>query len=275
MAKHGKRGIPHERRSQKTDTGAVIYTERRGLRGIIIEAGQQPTTTEKASALDSENPSDKARFLNLAANRLLTRAGEATLQVVIQGAMASKANDQDAAISSASIKWLAALMKKYGVLSPIAVAAQFLFHQSAIINRLSWYAEGAENNSISDEAADKSVKDITELFSAVYALCDSWHWLRMELHGDHARLIEARDVAESRKKGAAANSNKKERRQTIIGDEFQKYIDVGGDLSLGAKEIAESIKPAAKRQCAAQSLGFISDDQLIRMVRNLKSRKSQ
>lgn len=267
MTKQGKH-IHHERRVQKKDAGGVVYTEQRGLRSLRLETGQQPKP-EKPDFFNSENPDEKAKLLNFAANRFLIKAGEKTLKQVIESVEVTKTNNKDAATSAALLNWLATITQKYGAFSPLTVAAQFSFHQWSIIEKLTWYADGAKTDTISDAAFDKTSKEIAELFSVVYAFCDSWHWWRMELHGDHARLIDAHDVATSRQKGSAKNRDKKQQRQDIIAGAFRDYVTAGGSLTILPAEVAAKIKPEAKRLCSAQSLNFISDDQLTRVVRLL------
>src|SRR4051794_13789033 len=104
MVKHSKRQVLHERRVKKTGSKAFVYTEQRGLRELRFEVGQD-SATENASIAESEDPSDKARFLNLAANRFLTKAGEKTLLSVMDEVRATKPNDEDEAIEAAVQKW--------------------------------------------------------------------------------------------------------------------------------------------------------------------------
>lgn len=264
----GRRRIAHNIQVKATDGKLESYVEKRGLRELRYGLGDG--SKEKGSFTDSEDPSSKARFLNAAANALLSKVGEQTLENVIDETKSAKPNDEQHAISAALINWISGLIKRYGVFSPVTVAAQFLNHQHTILSNLVNHVEGASGDQISDADAEKFSKEMLRLLPIIYALCDSWHWWRMELYGDHAKLIDAQDVAASRQKGSASNKNKKEKRQEIIASAFDDYRASGGGVD-DASAVAESIKQIAKTKCAAEGLAFISNDQLIRVIRRLKA----
>jgi hypothetical protein len=271
MAKKGKRGgMIHTRVVKRTGPKAFSYTERRGIRELTISVGDADQS-DASSLSDSEHPTDKAKFLAAAATRLLTMAGEKSLSTVMKEARAGTPNDQDNAIQSAVRGWIDGLIQKYGALSPATLAAQFLAHQYTIVKKLSQHVEGVASNAIDEEAKEKFTKEMSELFPVIYALCDAWHWWRMELHGDHERLIDASETAASRQKGSAANRAKKERRDAIVREAFKAYRESGG-RSISAKKVVGEIKEAVMARWGSESdERFISDDRLTRLVRKLIS----
>jgi hypothetical protein len=251
----------------KNDDGSISYIERRGIREIrsVPDDGSSERSILPA---DSENPNEKAQFLNTAATALITAAGEKSLGVVIAEAKAKKSNNLNQAIASAVLEWVAGLAQRHGALAPVTAAAQFTMHQYLIVSKLMRYVDGAAADQISKGASDKFSKEMMQLFPVIYAFCNAWHWWRVELDGDHAKIIDAEALAASRQKGATANRNKKEQRLRIIRQVFEEYRASGESVDHAAT-VADKIKATAKTRCLAEGLGFVGNDQLTRIMRDL------
>jgi hypothetical protein len=262
MSKPPGKPVQHERQISKGDAGIDYYVERRGVREVTFG-------TRSVAADDSENPSKKARRLNLAANLLLERADEKTLDKVLTEARSSKSNDPHAEQVAIS-QWVAGLIKRHGFLGPVTVGAQFLLRQRSIVSKLAGRVEGAAEGRINDEDGTEFLQQMSNIFPIIYEFADAWHWWQMELHGEHGQLIEAEALAASRNKGAKANKEKKQRRESIIIEVFNEYHVSGATLENPA-QVTKSIMATVKRKWAAEGVGQIAVDQVLRVVRRLIS----
>ncbi|WP_456686182.1 hypothetical protein, partial [Bradyrhizobium sp. P5_C11_2] len=109
------------------------------------------------------------------------------------------------------------------------------------------HVEGAEKDQIPDEVYDRFVDGMPELFKSVYALCDAWYWLRLELEGNHARLIQAKNAAEARQKGANTAKAMATERSGIIAEALGKRASLKGKpVSFIAKNIRSEVEAAFK-----------------------------
>jgi hypothetical protein len=213
MAKKGKIARSAIKHWRSLEDGT--YIEQRGLRRIELH-----TENGKTSIIHSEDPLDKARVLNRAAQRLFEEAKEKTLDQVIDEAAAAATTeagtDWRMVDAEAINHWLTGIISRHGALSPISVAAQFLIERRNIIARLVENVPGAQLGAIDSVASDKFAEDMEELFKHIYVFADAWHWWRMELHGDHQRLLDAHSVAASRQKGAASNQKRNPFARTLL-----------------------------------------------------------
>ena len=131
-------------------------------------------------------------------------------------------------------------MQRHGALSPISVAAQFLIERRNIISLVE-NAAGGQLGAIDSATADKLAEHMERLFKHIYLFADAWHWWRMELHGDHQRLLDAHSVAASRQKGAASNRKKKSVRSHVIAEAVANWKKANNDKHPDPVQIAGDI----------------------------------
>ena len=238
MTKKGKTKRPAIKHWRSLKDGT--YIEERGLRRIELHA-EKPLG--KNSIIDSDNPLDTAFVLNRAAERIFEEANEKTLDQVLGEAAATTGAGTDPLMRDAKAidNWLAGIISRHGALSPISVAAQFLIQKHNIISRLVENVPGAQLDAIDSATADKFAEYMEELFKHIYIFADAWHWWRMELHGDHQRLLDAHSVAASRQKGAASNQKKKSVRRHVIAEAVAKWKKANNDKHPDPVRIAGDI----------------------------------
>lgn len=244
------------------------YIEERGLRRI--EQHTEKPLGQK-SIIDSEDPLEKASALNKAAERIFEDANEKTLDQVLGEAAATTGAGADPLILDAGAidNWLAGIMHRHGALSPISVAAQFLIERRNIISRLVENVPGAQLDAIDHATSDKFAEDMEQLFKHIYLFADAWHWWRLELHGDHQRLLDARSVAASRQKGAASNQKKKSVRRHVIAEAVAKWKGANNDKRPDPVRIAGDIFEEVRAHLKPLNAGSVTHSGLVKVIRDL------
>jgi hypothetical protein len=263
MTKKGKTKRPAMKHSRTVKDGA--YIEERGLRRIELHTEKPP---DKKSIFDSEYPLDMARVLNRAAESFFEKTNEKTLDQVLGEAAATTGAGTDPLMLDAKAidNWVAGLMDRHGALSPISVAAQFLIEKHNIITLVE-NAPGAQLGAIDSATADKFAEHIERLFKHIYLFADAWHWWRMELHGDHQRLLDAHSVAASRQKGAASNQKKKSTRRHLIAEAVAKWKEANNDKHPDPVRIAGDIFEEVRVHLKPLNAGAVSG--LVRVIQGL------
>jgi hypothetical protein len=264
MKGNTKRPAIIHRRSVKDGT----YIEQRGLRRIELHIDEP---LGKKPIIDSEGPLDKARILTRAAEEIFEKANEKTLNQVLSEAAATTGAGADPLMVDAEAidNWLAGIMSRHGALSPVSVAAQFLIQIRNIISRLVETVPGAQLDAIDNAASDKFTEDMEELFKHIYIFADAWHWWRMELHGDHQRLLDAHSIAASRQRGAASNRNKKSVRGRIIAEAVAKWKEANSDERPDPARIAGDIFEEVRGRLKPLNAGSMTHSGLIRVIQGL------
>ena len=80
---------------------------------------------------------------------------------------------------------------RYGILSPVTAAANFLAGVHSI--------KDAFVDRLTDKQADNALPDeITRRMQQVFAFADTWHLLHMEVYGQHRRCVKAGRQSENR-----------------------------------------------------------------------------
>jgi hypothetical protein len=265
MAKKGKTARPAIKHSRTVKDGTHI--EERGLRRIELNTEKPPG---KKSIFESEHPPDMAHLLYTAAERFFEKANEKTLDQVLYEAAAITGTGTDPLMRDAKAidNWLADLVHRHGALSPISVAAQFLVESRNIITHLVKNVPGAQL-AIGSATADKIAEDVARLFKHIYLFADAWHWWRMELHGDHQRLLDAHSVAASRQKGAASNQKKKSARTNVIAEAVAKWKKANNDTDPDPVRIAGEIFEEVRIHLKPLNVGAVTSEGLLRVVQGL------
>jgi hypothetical protein len=108
-----------------------------------------------------------------------------------------------------------------------------------------------------------------ELFKHIYVFADAWHWWRMELHGDHQRLLDAHSVAASRQKGAASNQKKKSARTHVIAEAVANWKKANKDKRPDPVRIAADIFEEVRVHLKTLNAGSMTSSGLVRAIQDL------
>jgi len=243
------------------------HIEERGLRRIELNT-EKPLG--KKSIFESEYPPDIARVLYEAAERFFEKTNEKTLDQVLYEAAATTVTGTDPLMRDAKAidSWLADLVHRHGALSPISVAAQFLVESRNVITHLVENMPGAQL-AIGSATADKIAEDVARLFKHIYLFADAWHWWRMEVHGDHQRLLDAHSVVASRQKGAASNQKKKSVRSHVIAEVVANWKKANNDKHPDPVQIAGDIFDEVRGRLKPLNAGSITHSGLVRAIKDL------
>jgi len=248
----------HTRAVKLNDSGAPSYVEQRGLRELSFDG---------VNLTSADAPEKKVKFLLEAAHRLLSRTGEESFQTVLKHAREYNSHDPERHVQISLREWLADIIRRRGVLSPVTLAAKFLIQHHSILVGLTAWVDGADKDQITDEAYKKFINAAPDLFGMIYHLCDAWYWFRLELEGNHTRLIEARGAEASRQKGADVAKALALKRSAIILEVIRKRPSLQNKaVSFIAKNVRPGVEAAFKAAGLAQETEQ-SDEAFERMVR--------
>ena len=130
-------------------------------------------------------------------------------------------------------------------------------------------APGAQVGPIDSATADKFAEHMERLFKHIYLFADAWHWWRMELHGDHQRLLDAHSVAASRQKGAASNQKNKSARRLVIAEAVAKWKEANNDKRPDPVRIADNIFEEVRFHLKPLNVGSVTLPGLVRVIQDL------
>lgn len=117
-----------------------------------------------------------------------------------------------------------------------------------------------------------------EMREAAFAFADAWHWLHLELFGEHELAASARAAEQAAKKvtgglksGAAAARRKAVLRSAVIENEYRKFAALPvNDLNRkSAKRSAARMLADVTVSLAKLKLGTIAESTLERMLREI------
>jgi hypothetical protein len=177
------------------DDGKPNYIERRGLREF-----KTPLSKQARSDL-LPRVQNEAQILSLAASEILKRVGEKTLSEVLDSIGRTKPKDVDAAIKTTIVRWDFDISKRYGILSPVTLAADFLGGMYLIASLFAVRPAG--------KPAHSALPDMTRHLLQLFAFADTWHWLHMEVHGAHRLALDGARSAENLRAAAPARTEKR------------------------------------------------------------------
>jgi hypothetical protein len=208
--KPARRGFKHTREFIDDNGKPDTYIERRGLREFKTPASKQ------ARAKLLPRAQEEAVLLSIAALEILKRAGERTLLDVLESVRQAKPEDEETAIKAAVMAWDFDITIRYGILSPVTAAANFLAGVHSI--------KDAFVDRLTDKQADNALPDeITRRMQQVFAFADTWHLLHMEVYGQHRRAWGSARSAENLGAAALARAEKKKKRMEIVRRACEVY----------------------------------------------------
>ena len=228
----------------------ATITEARGLRHTQWVQFDDPNI-EDPIAYDL---ADTHSLLFMAANRHLRAVGEMDYFAVLDTCEKLSKTDYPSPeqISTHLQMWVAGLKARKGSLSIDTIAARFLQTQDRLFLLLS------ENK---------------EMQEAAMAYADAWHWLHMELYGEHELAANAEaaertaDAAQrlaakasaGRTEGPKAQKVNGALRSAVIATEYEKYAANEGNLArrLSAKHVASQILDNVNGALATKGLGSV------------------
>ncbi|OSI68877.1 hypothetical protein [Bradyrhizobium canariense] len=213
------------------------YEEQRGLRRLTFDLeGKRP---EAAAAL--------AKKMIDAATQVIADAGEKSIATILAEADAAATRSADQALDEALAIWSAGITLKHGFFSPISSAARLLGHNAALTRSMAAVIMAEEQCSADDVAAeDQEVR-----MRQIYEFADAWHWLHMELFGEHELAFAKRDGAA---KGAAAMAEKGKRKNQIIADAIEAVRSKGLVNMANHSAVAKAIQAEVDEKCAKAGL---------------------
>jgi hypothetical protein len=188
------------------DGDDTFYEEKRGLRTYRLGDKVQP------------KPNAIAKQMARKAGTILAAAKEGSVVAVLEASQQSLSNDPDAA-NQALLKWYSKVAARHGILSPEALSAEFLgvivSIQGATLNML------MREEIVSDEAAIAIEEGLAKHMTQIYALCNAWHWLHMEISGMHELAFSKVQHKAWLAKGAQSTKNKGERRADLVREQIE------------------------------------------------------
>jgi hypothetical protein len=184
------------------DDGKRDYIERRGLREFKTPASKQ-TRSKLLPRVQEE-----AQLLSIAASKILKKVGEKSLSDVLESVKQVKPKDEDTAIKAAIVVWDTDITKRYGILSPVTLAADFLGEMYLITRLFAARPAG--------KRAYNTLPDITRHLLQVFAFADTWHWLHVEVYGAHRLALDGARSAENLRAASPARAEKKKKRMAIV-----------------------------------------------------------
>jgi hypothetical protein len=148
-----KKTLPITVKVTKDHDGQVTeFREQRGIRDERFAIGDSPFSSAYG----------KFGEMVAGAESLLREAGETTGVEAMDGFLGSERN-------KALVDWSTGVMLRNGSTTPVGCAVSFLFAAHILTLKLN------------DGATQRS----TDLFHLILEFCSAWHWLHMELYGEH------------------------------------------------------------------------------------------
>ena len=233
--------------------GSVVatITESRGLRHTQWSQFDCPDIDDPAEF----DPAHTHALLFMAANRHLRAVGEMDYFAVLDTSeeLTKAEYPSPEQISRHLRMWIASLKTRKGSLSVDTIAARFLQSQDRLLQLLS---------------------ESKEMQEAAMAYADAWHWLHMELYGEHELAANAEaaertaDAAQQyaakasagRAEGPKAQKMKGALRLAVIATEYEKYAAKEDKLArrLSAKHVASHLHERINDVLAKDGLGSVT-----------------
>lgn len=168
------------------------------LRGVRVNPDQP-------EELFTATPADIHSLLYMAANRHLRAKNKMDFFAVVESAdkMAeAEGNDPTETISRHLRLWIEKMQSETGLLSVETAAARFLQASDQLLMLLN------ENEQVQE---------------AAFAYADAWHWLHLELYGEHELAAKGADAERALKAGPAAKRHKGAIRSTVIAMIYEDF----------------------------------------------------
>jgi hypothetical protein len=195
--------LVHELREEPGE-GPIVrtVTEKRGIRESEWVHFDNPMVQDPAV---EEAPADTHALLFMAANRHLRAAGQMDFFAVADTAeRIAPAGEypSPARISQLFAIWADGLKNEKGLLSIDAIAARFIQAQDRLMVLLN---------------------GDPEMQAAAFAYADAWHWLHLELFGEHELAAKGASAERGLKAGPDAKRNQGALRTAVVELAYKKF----------------------------------------------------
>lgn len=232
------------------------YIERRGIREIKRRASTLAGTKSVPRA------QEVAQHLSIAALAILKKAGEKAHTDVIERVKQESTTDEGQAIKSALIAWNFDITFRYGILSPVTLAADFLGQLYLITGS---FADG-----LLCKQADRALNDITRSMQQVFAFCDTWHWLHMEIYGEHRHALDGARSTENLRAAAPARTKRKKERVWIVRQLCEAYWAKSDRVGFrNASRTAQRLRPTVNERLKQAGHQTYTAESLEKLVREI------
>jgi hypothetical protein len=240
------------------EDGTRAYVERRGLREFRSPLSK-PARSKLPPAVQKI-----AQRLNIAASEILKIAGEKALSEVLESVKRAKPKDEEAAIKAAVVTWGSDITRRRGILSLVTLAVDFL--AGLYLIPLSFASRPA------DKQSDQALEDLTRHIRQVYAFCDAWHWLHMEVYGEHRLALGGAHSAENLGAAGPARTAKKKARMEIVRQACEVYWTKHRHRN--AARTAEHLLPAVNKELGAKGHQIYTRDSFEKLVREISRERA-
>jgi hypothetical protein len=201
------------------------------------------------AVLDTTTPTDKHIELRFMAELLLRSRGEQTLSDFYDRFDSSDfGSDLGMQYTLLSAFWLSSIAKKYGAVSPEAIAARFI-------------ACSTETMRLVDEMKIES--------DTVLSLCDAWHLWQSECSGEHAAAYKSLKNQSNLQKAGPARTDLKLQRWQVVQEEASALWAAKPNYRSSASATASSIQAAVNQKLADLRLRGYSPATLVKVVGKL------
>jgi hypothetical protein len=200
--------LKHDRaRTLGPPGGNLIQTdaEVRGLRTSIQRKYKDPLENAVQKLILAWTPADTHDLLFLAANRHLKAKGLRDFFAVVEtaGGIAEAEGKDPSETTTRHFKlWLEQIRQETGSLSIETAAASFIESSDRLFMLLN---------------------DNPEMQCAAQSYADAWHWLHLELMGEHELAAKGIDAERGRKAGPEAKRRQAALRSAIIALAYKKF----------------------------------------------------
>jgi hypothetical protein len=200
--------LKHDRaRTLGPPGGNLIQTdaEVRGIRTSIERKYSEPLENAVQKHILAWTPADTHDLLFLAANRHLKAKGLRDFFAVVETAdHVAEAEGKDPSETTAHHfrLWLEQMRQETGSLFIETAAASFIQSSDRLFMLLN---------------------DNPEIQGAAQSYADAWHWLHLELMGEHELAAKGADAERGRKAGPEAKRNQATLRSAIIALAYKKF----------------------------------------------------
>jgi hypothetical protein len=207
--------------------------ETRGLRTVTVPISRVPLITDLAAQFTNETPESVYDKLRQAAKEILK-----------ENSLLESYPDADWSVDLA-LDWLASVRRRHGYTSPQTIAAEFWVN--------------------SDKLGEHGgIKITSRSVAAIFELCEAWHWLHMEVYGEHRKALDAQTAEDSRAKGPAAKHEHSLQRNEIISEVYRQHrlSEKRRSRIKTASTVAGDILPTVNTELRASGLATCTEGSL-------------
>lgn len=228
----GSAGIPYEKfvvpMPENDQSGAkALHVERRGIRQRVTPIMGNQTDQFVAYMRSPDRPANRFEVLKNCANEILGAAKIKPLKQVLKENAQRVSTESGVSLEKTSDiiaeSWWENVLAKTGDVTPQGIAVNFLYWAYRV-DRLSKMA-GQE--------------------SVVVALhfADAWHWLHLEISGEHVAACGGAKRQEALKSGPQRRASQKAKYTTIIEDEVRRFLSRRSSSKTPAPQRSSSRPP--------------------------------